>query len=290
MALSEMSPALQLLHLTVSFSKKPQTAGSLTAVVTSNGQSSGSAVQVATLAPVVTANANNQLAADATTLTITGQGFDPTAANNTVTFNNGAVGNVSAATATSLTVTLTTGPTAAGSLTAIVTVNTLTSGTAVQVATVIPVVTTSSADLLASAATLTISGSGFDTTAANNLVTFNNSAVGTVTAATATSLTVTFSTKPASADDLTVVVTTNSASSGAPIKVATVKPVVTSSTTNMAANASTLVINGFGFSTTPEDNSVTLSNGAVGSVTAATATTLTVTFSTLPTTVGRHDG
>ncbi len=182
--------------ITVTFSKKPQTAGSVTAIVTSNGQTSGSAVQIGTVAPVVTANANNQLAADATTLEIIGQGFDPTAANNTVTFNNGAVGNVTAATATSLTVSITTAPTAAGSLTAIVTVNSIASGSAVQVATVVPVVTSSNADLLANATTLTINGFGFDTTAANNTVVFNDSAVGTVTAATATSLTVTFSTRP----------------------------------------------------------------------------------------------
>ncbi len=118
---------------------------------------------------MVTANAGNQLAANGTTLEITGQGFDPTAANNTVTFNNGAVGSVTSATTTSLTVTLSTAPTAAGSLTAIVTVNTLSSGSAVQVATVVPVVTTSTADLLASASTITINGFGFDTTAATTL-------------------------------------------------------------------------------------------------------------------------
>ncbi len=272
--------------LTVTFSKRPRSAGSLTAIVTSNGEESASAVQVATVTPVVTANAANQLGASTNTLTISGQGFDLTAANNTVAFNNGAVGTVTAATATSLTVSLSTLPTAAGSLTAIVTSNTLTSGSAVQVATVVPVVTSSSADLLADASTMTINGVGFDTTAANNTVVFNDGAVGTVTAATATELTVTFTTKPASADSLTVVVTTNGASSGAPVQVATVKPVVTVSTANRAADATTLVINGFGFSATPEDNTVTLSNGAVGTVTSASTTSLTVTFSTRPTTVG----
>ena len=41
-----------------------------------------------------------------TTVTIAGTGFDPVAANNTVVFNDGAVGTVTAATDTSLTVTL----------------------------------------------------------------------------------------------------------------------------------------------------------------------------------------
>jgi hypothetical protein len=91
------------------------------------------------------------LAANATTVTIRGFGFDPTAAHNTVVFNNGAVGTVTAATGTSLTVTFSTKPTAVGSLTAIVTVNSLTSGSAVQVASVAPVVTSSTANLAANA-------------------------------------------------------------------------------------------------------------------------------------------
>src|SRR6185437_12362189 len=130
--------------------------------------------------------------------------------NNTVVFNNGAVGTVSAATATSLTVTISTAPTGVGSLTAVVTTNSVSSSAAVQVANVIPVVTSSSSNLAANASTLTINGFGFDTTASNNAVTFNDGAVGSVTAATATSLTVTFSTKPRSAGNLTAVVTTSS--------------------------------------------------------------------------------
>ena len=126
-------------------------------------------------------------------MTISGSGFDPTPGNNSVTFNDGASGTVTAATATSLTVTFTQNPTAAGSLTAIVTTGGKSSGTAVQVATVIPVVTSSTANLAANAATITIDGFGFNaTTASKNTVTFNGAAVGTVTAATATSLTVTF--------------------------------------------------------------------------------------------------
>jgi sugar lactone lactonase YvrE len=71
------------------------------------------------------------------TLTIAGTGFNPTDASNTVAFNLGAVGTVTAATATQLTVTLTTAPTSAGSLTAVVTSYGGSSGSAVQVATVV---------------------------------------------------------------------------------------------------------------------------------------------------------
>ncbi len=271
--------------LTVTFSKKPKTAGSLTAAVTSNGISA-SAVQIASVTPLVLANGAYRLGVDATSLTINGLGFDTTIANNTVAFDNGAVGTVSAATETSLTVTLSTPPTAAGNMNAIVTTNSLSSGSAVQVAVLAPIVTSSTADLGASATELVINGSGFDTTVANNTVAFNEGAVGTVTAATSTALTVTFTTLPANAGTLTAVVTTNSASSGAPVQVASVKPVVTLNDTGLAANATTLVINGVGFSSVASENAVVFNNGAVGTVTASTATTLTATFTTSPTAVG----
>jgi len=270
--------------LTVTFSTKPAKAGVQTAIVATNTQTSGSAVQVAAVVPVVLANAGNILPATGTTLTIVGHGFDTTLANNTVAFNNRAVGTVSAATATTLTVTLSTGPSTAGSLTAIVTTNSINSGTAVQVAAIVPLVTNSCGNLAANAMTLTINGFGFDPIAVNNTVVFNDGAIGTVTTATANSLTMTLSTSPSTAGDLTAVVTTSSRSSGAAIRVATVIPVVTVSTTSLAANAATVVINGFGFGTTVGNNLVTFNNGAIGDVTSATA--ITVTFSTRPSTAG----
>ncbi len=271
--------------LTVTLSTRPAVAGSLTAVATTDNVSSGSAVQVATVTPVVVANSAYAVAANASTITINGFGFDTTAANNTVAFSNGAVGHVALATTTSLTVTLTTPPTA-GSLTAIVTTDNVSSGSAVQVATVAPIVTSSASSLAANAATITIDGVGFDTAAAHDSVTFNDGAVGSVTAATATALTVTLSPDPTTAGNLTAVVTTDSVSSGAAVQVATVTPVVSNTTTGVAANAATLTIDGFGFDTTPRNNTVVFNDGAAGTVTAATATALTVTLSTDPTTAG----
>ena len=272
--------------LTVTFSKKPRAAGSLTAEVTSNGVDSGTSVQVAKVTPLVLANSGNRLAADATTLTINGLGFDTTASNNTVVFNNGAIGDVTNATSNALTISLTKGPNSAGSLTAIVTTNTVSSGSAVQVAFFAPVVTSDTTDLAADETSITINGFGFDKTAGNNSVVFDNGAVGNVTAATATTLTVNLTTKPTTADALNAVVTTNGISSGAQIQVATVTPVVTEATTNLAANSSTVVINGFGFSSTVSENSVVFNNGAVGTVTVASPTQLTVTFSQKPSAVG----
>ena len=120
--------------------------------------------------------------------------------------------------------------------------------------------------LAANTNTVTIQGSGFDTTPGNNLVTFNSAsgAAGVVTGATATSLTVTFTAVP-TAGSLTAIVTTDGVASGTTgVQVATITPVVTASTvTSLAANAATMTINGFGFSTTPANNLVTFNGQAV---------------------------
>lgn len=141
-------------------------------------------------------------------LEIIGTGFNLNVGDNQVTFNLGAIGTVTAATATKLTVEITTNPTTTGSLTAVVQ-SPLSSGSPVQVAIVAlgVVGTVNSANRsFVSTNTLIIAGTGFDATAANNTVTFNLGAVGTVTAATTTQLTVTFSTFPTSYGILNAVV------------------------------------------------------------------------------------
>jgi preprotein translocase subunit YajC len=268
-------------QLSISFSVKPATAGRFTAVVTVNGASSGTAVQIANVSPVVTTRTTT-LASSAASFVISGFGFDPIASRNTVVLSNGAVGTVTDATTTSLTVRIDTKPTSVGSLTAIVTTNSISSGNAVQVANVIPSVTSATTAITLSTTTLTIRGFGFSTTAGNNTVVFNNGAVGTVTNATATTLTVSLTTPP-KAGNLTAIVTTNSLSSGAAVQVATLAPTVTVNTSNLAADASTVTIAGTGFDTTALNNRVVFNNGAIGTVTNATSTELTVTLSTRPT-------
>jgi hypothetical protein len=96
--------------------------------------------------------------------------------------------------------------------------------TVVAAAAASPTVTLNTANLPDTATTITIVGTGFDaTTPSHNVVVFN-SAAGTVTAASTTSLTVTFTTKPTLLGSLTVVVTTNGVSSGSAVQVATVVP------------------------------------------------------------------
>ena len=234
-------------------------------------------------APALARNTGN-LPANAATLTIAGRNFDAsTPGNNTVVFNNSAVGTVTAATATQLTVTFSTRPANAGPLTAIVTNGEGNSGTATQVANVIPppTVTPNTANISTNATTLTITGTDFDAiTPGNNTVVFTPGGSGIVTAATATSLTVT-GLSGLSLGALHAVVTTNGQPSGAPVQVATVRPpppTVTLNTANLRANATTLTISGTDFdAVTPGNNTVTFLPSGSGIVTASTATSLTVT-------------
>ena len=57
---------------------------------------------------------------------------------------------------------------------------------------------------------------------------------------------------------------------------AAVAPVVTASTADLPSTATTLVIHGFGFYTNLANDTVTFDNGVTGTITRATATTLTV--------------
>src|SRR5207237_1109570 len=153
--------AASAISLTVAIDPTSQlVAGNLDAQVTATGGTSSSQ-QVATVVPVIT-SATNNLAAHTGTIVISGFGFDPTSGNDAVTFNDGAMGNVSAATATSITVNFTTKPTTSGTLTAVVTTDSATSGLPIQVGTVTPVITSSTAGLAANATSLTIAGFGFD--------------------------------------------------------------------------------------------------------------------------------
>ncbi|HEY3898489.1 MAG TPA: VPAMP-CTERM sorting domain-containing protein [Chthoniobacter sp.] len=87
-----------------------------------------------------------------------------------------------------------------------------------------PTIMASTANLAENAVTLVITGTNFDPNAANDTVTLSDGAVGTVTQASATSLTVTFSIDPNSLGNLTATVTTDGQSSAAPVQVATVGP------------------------------------------------------------------
>ena len=243
--------------------------------------------------PTVTFN-DDVIEDNSETLIIAGTNFELYFFDNLVTFNLGAIGFVSAATSTQLTVTFTTQPTSLGNLTAVVTTGgTFTSGAAVQVATVVAgiVVTPNSDSRAINAPTLVIAGSGFSATANQNTVTFNLGAAGTVTSATTTQLTITFSTQPTTTGSLTAVVavSTSNGDSGTAIEVATIvaAPTVSLNAAYFPIDDSELIISGTGFDAgTPANNLVTFNHGAVGTVTAATTTQLTVSMDTQPNQTG----
>jgi len=186
--------------------------------------------------PPSVASSTANLPINAPFLTIQGL-FNPVAANNTVTFNNGAAGTVTSATASSLTVTFTTPPASLGALTATVVSMGLSTGVPVQVATIIPVVTVTASAVSLTGNTLTITGLGFDPTASHNIVTLSNGAVGTVTAATAKQLTVTLTTLPTSTGGLTATVTTDGFTSGEAVPIALVEPIAQFGVASESVNA-----------------------------------------------------
>ena len=208
-----------------------KTAGAVSVVVTTpGGTNAANTLYTYQAAPTVTSTNTTKISIRATSVTITGTGFDTTAANNAVVFNLSAVGTVTSATSTLLTVTLSTLPSTTGSLTAVVTTNGINSGSAVPVATVVnaPTVTLSTVGHSINGGTITLTGTGFHATAASNTVTFNNGAVGTVTSATTTQLSVTFSTQPTAVGNLTAAVTAYTQLSDT-VQVATiVQPKITS--------------------------------------------------------------
>src|SRR5262249_33855593 len=154
----------------------------------------------------------------------------------TVRFGGGVTGTVTAATATTLTVTSLKGL-VAGSLSASLTIAGVSSGSATPVATVVPVVTSSAANLPFNATSLTIHGVGFSTTASSDTVTFADGAVCSVTGASSTALTVT-NISGLTLGALYATVTINSASTS-PVQVATVIPVVSKITTPIPVNSTT---------------------------------------------------
>ena len=272
-------------RLDVTLTTAPTSVGSLTAIVTSFGVSSGPAVQVATVVapPTVVVNTSSR-ALDAPTLVIAGTGFDASTPSANVVALSSGNGTVTGATPTSLTVAFSSPP-SLGDLTAVVTSFGGASGAAVQVATVVaaPTVVVNTSSRAQDAPTLVIAGTGFDASTPSANVVALSSGNGTVTGATPTSLTVAFSSPP-SLGNLTAVVTSFGGASDAPVQVATVvaAPTVVVNTSNLAQDAPTLVIAGTGFdASTPSANVVALSSGN-GTVTGATPTSLTVAFSSPP--------
>jgi sugar lactone lactonase YvrE len=124
--------------------------------------------------------------------------------------------------------------------------------------------------------TVTITGTNFSTTPAGNVVKFNSEPAA-VSAATATSLTVTV---PATATmgKITVQVGSQTVTSSTDFTITVATPIVISSIVpNSGPEGTIVLITGSGFSTNATDNTVTL-NGKTCTVNSASATELTITI------------
>ncbi|MGV3524585.1 MAG: IPT/TIG domain-containing protein [Candidatus Sericytochromatia bacterium] len=166
-------------------------------VTLSNGATTDVTI-VATPADVTLDSLTPDFGAIGQTLTLSGSGFSTEAANNTVAFD-GVEADVTSASADELVVTVP--PGISGSVDVTVQVGSSTS--APQSFEVVPTVSNVSPGTGSTGSVITLTGTGFSTTPANNTVRFGTVA-GTVTAASTTSLTVTVTEAPAGEADATV--------------------------------------------------------------------------------------
>ncbi len=247
------------------------TTGTIT--VTVNGQTATSANSYTVIQPPTIGSFSPTSGIVGATVTITGTNFDATPANNTVKFN-GTAATVTASTATSLTTSVPTGATT-GTITVTVNGQTATSANSYTVIQP-PTIGSFSPTSGIVGATVTITGTNFDATPANNTVKFNGTAA-TVTASTATSLTTSVPTG-ATIGMITVTVNGQTATSASSYTVIQPPTIGNFSPTSGIVGA-TVTITGTNFDATPANNTVKF-NGTAATVTASTATSLTTSVPT----------
>jgi N-acetylneuraminic acid mutarotase len=206
-----------------------------------------------------------------TAVTITGTGFSETATSNTINFN-GVAATVITSTSTTISTTVPVGAT-----TGKISIGTggATASSPDDFTVIAHTITSFAPTSGLIGASITITGTDFSTTPANNVVKFNNT-TATVTAATATTLSVTV---PAGATTGKITVTLNGlTATSAEDFIVVIPPTFTSFTpaTGLPALSTGYVgdevtITGTNFSTTPANN-VVMFNGTAATVTSSTAT------------------
>jgi hypothetical protein len=206
------------------------------------------------------------------TVTITGTNFSTTAASNTVKFN-GTAAIVSSATPTQIVTTVPAGATT-GKITVTVGNKTATSSSDFTVIIVsLPTITgfTPASGLVGDSVTIT--GTNFSTTPANNTVKFN----GTTAVATSSTSTQIVVPVPAGATTGTITVTVNgnTATSSGSFTVV-LPPTITGFAPESGTTGDTVTITGTNFSATPANNTVKF-NGTAAVVTISSATQITAT-------------
>ncbi len=267
-------------------SATPLPAGPLAATVVANGVSSGNPVQIAEVVasgPTIEF-CSTDLAVTAETLVIQGEDFTGTTSVTLSTVAGAITGAVESfavhSDGTRITVVLNSSEALPiGQLYATVTTATATSDT-VQVATAVakPVITPNTTRWSTASSLLTLRGSGFSTTAADNGVVLSSGA-GVAVRSTSEQIIIRFTEAP-TAGPLSAQVTVNGHASESTV-VALAVPSVTLSKAHLPITANTLTITGVGFDPTASHNQVALSSGSA-TVVSATSTQLVVQFVSTP--------
>jgi hypothetical protein len=120
--------------------------------------------------------------------------------------------------------------------------------------------------------TVTINGTNFSTTPANNIVDFNGT-VATVTASTTTTITTSVPIG-ATTGPISVTIGCNTATSSTNFTISSALPTITSFTPSSGPVSTTVTITGTNFSSTPANNTVRF-NGTLATATASSATSIT---------------
>jgi gliding motility-associated-like protein len=231
-------------------------------------------------APLTISSFSPTSGAVGTTVTITGTNFSTTPSNNAVLFNTTSAA-VSASTSTTITTTVPTGATT-GRISVTVGCLTNQSLTNFTIGTpVLPTITSFTPPSGPVGTMVTITGTNFSTTAANNTVAFNGT-TAVVTASTTTSITTTVPTG-ATTGTITVTVAGNTATSATNFTVTPPLPTITSFTPTSGTVGTTVIITGTNFDPTAINNIVAF-NGTTAVVTASTTTSITTTVPTGATT------
>jgi hypothetical protein len=246
------SPKLTMILLTVSFS--------LTLFSCNDDDSESKTPVINSFTP--------EAALPGVAVTISGDNFSTTASNNQVAFN-GVAAVITSATANELDVTV---PLTATTGKITVTVNGKMTTSSKDFTILQTTVTGFSPTSGVAGTSVNITGTNFSTTLADNVVKFNGVAA-TVSTATTTQLTVTV---PAEATTGKVTVTINGITETSSNDFIIVAPTITMYTPGIAAPNISVIITGTNFSSVTANNIVKF-NGTTATVTAASATELTVT-------------
>ncbi|MBS0571464.1 MAG: IPT/TIG domain-containing protein [Proteobacteria bacterium] len=245
------------------------TSGKISVAV--NGQTATSSSSFTVTTPPTISNFTPSSGSVGTSVTITGSNFSTTKTSNTVKFN-GTAATVNSASATQLVVAVPSGATS-GSVTVTVSGQTATSGSAFTVTTPAPTISSFSPTSGTVGTTVTINGTNFSSTVANDTVKFNGISA-TVSTATTAKLTVPV---PPGATTGPITVTTGgqTTASSSNFTVTTPAPTISSFTPTNGPVGTTVTITGTNFDPNPTNDMVTF-NGTAATTASATSTQLVV--------------